>query len=140
MKNTALACATIAVISMNALAASSYTQKKELEFDTKDGWIKTDIVLKEGQKIKIKAKGKWKPSVNNSLVITANGIDEERWVKYSIDPDIPHGRLIGYIDGAPKQYYRLGQSETIKAKIGGKLVIGVNDKEGRSLNKWVKDD
>lgn len=105
---------------------------KKLTYDTKNGWVKTGVILKQNQKVKLKAKGKWFPSIKNELEATADGVSKEEWRQYSIVSNIPHGRLIAYIDGADTEYYELGSQAYFKAKTNGELVIGVNDKDAKN--------
>ena len=108
--------------------AEGKEQMKEFIYKPEVGWHKTGIIVKEGQKIKIKANGSWSPDAGK-MKLTASGIMEDRWIQYSIVPKIAHGRLIAYISDKPEEYYNIGGSKTFKSKSSGELIIGVNDKD-----------
>ncbi len=98
--------------------------------DARGEWINTGIEVREGQKLKFKAKGDWGESAavkRNADGGPAGLFGSGYWGAVPIIPDAPYGALIGRIGG---QVFYIGQANTIKAQQGAELQLAINDAPG----------
>jgi len=93
----------------------------------KGGWQETDVKVKKGERIEIKAEGNVRVSRRSMGFVGPEGSTKESWIKrYNIVPEVPHGGIIAEIRPLGLPFF-VGEHHIFQAEMDGILAFNVND-------------